>query len=51
MKEKLKNLYCKGLKFIPVFAAFMLFIGSNSAETWLKGQEEFPATAKKYRKF
>lgn len=51
MKEKMKKLYCQFLKVLPVVATFMLIIGSNSAETWARGQEEMPDTAKKYRKF
>ena len=51
MKEKLKNLYSKCLKLVPVVASVMLVIGTNSAQTWFKGQEEIPQTAKKYRKF
>lgn len=51
MKEKLQKLYNVCLGLIPVCASLMLIINTNSTGCWFKGQDELPASAKRYRRF
>ena len=39
------------IKFVPVCAALMVVIKSNSTSTLMNGQPEVPKGLKKYRKF
>lgn len=55
MKRKFETVKSKVvpamLKLVPVCAALMLIINSNSTSTSLNGQAETPKGLKKYRKF
>lgn len=55
MKKRLEDVKTKVLptllKIVPVCAALMLIINSNSTATSLNGQAEPPKGLKKYRKF
>lgn len=51
MKEKLQKIYNVCLGLIPVCASLMLIINTNSTGCWFRGQDEIPASAKRYRKF
>ena len=49
--KKFTKLYAWALRAIPVCAAVMMAFSVNSTATWAKGQEEVPASAKRYRRF
>ena len=51
MKKFLNKVVPTLIKFVPVCAALMLVINSNSTSTILNGQPEAPKGLKKYRKF
>ena len=55
MKKTLKKIQTKVvpalIKIVPVCAALMLVINSNSTSTLVNGQPEPPKGLKKYRKF
>ena len=55
MKNVLKKIQTKVIpnliKIVPVCAALMLVINSNSTSTVMNGQPEPPKGLKKYRKF
>ncbi len=51
MKETFRKVCTSCLKLIPVCAALMVSLSVNSTGSWIHGQEELPAGAKKYRKF
>ena len=51
MKKFLNKVVPTLIKFVPVCAALMLVINSNSTSTILNGQPESPKGLKKYRKF
>ena len=51
MKNKFQKIYAMLLGVIPICTAIMLTISANSTGCWIKGQEELPEGAKRYRKF
>lgn len=51
MKQRLQKIYTSLLKLIPIVSCLMLSAVVNSSGSWVRGQEELPADAKKYRKF
>ena len=51
MKKFLNKVVPTLIKFVPVCAALMLVINSNSTSTIGNGQPEAPKGLKKYRKF
>ena len=51
MKKFLNKVVPTLIKFVPVCAALMLVINSNSTSTIVNGQPEEPKGLKKYRKF
>ena len=51
MKKFLNKVVPTLIKFVPVCAALMLVINSNSTSTLMNGQPEVPKGLKKYRKF
>lgn len=51
MKKIIKKIYIACLTAVPVCATFVLTNLTNSTSCWIRGQEEIPESAKKYRKF
>lgn len=51
MKNVLQKISLIFLKMIPVCTAIMLTTAANTSASWIKGQDEVPASAKRYRKF
>lgn len=51
MKNMFKKMYLCVLKAIPVCTAIMLATMVNSTASWVKGQDEVPESARRYRKF
>ena len=51
MKKFLNKVVPTLIKFVPVCAALMFVINSNSTSTLMNGQPEVPKGLKKYRKF
>lgn len=51
MKKVFKKTYLLLLKAVPICTAIMLATAANSTASWCRGQDEVPASAKRYRKF
>ena len=51
MKNTIKTISVAMANFIPVIAAVMLVVNSNSTTSILNGQPKAPEGLKKYRKF